>query len=96
MVEVRKHICNVRRPKVFQLAYNEEERERWNEDARFLGFTHCGAAYIRFILNARADGHLILNDAAFGRLARTFGEVFGTYAGEIIARVERMFLEGAK
>lgn len=82
------------RPKTMQIAYNAEERARWDSDAAFLGFGHCGAHYVRFVLNSRADGRLILMDKAFERVIEVFAHTFGIAIGEVRAAMEKTYLEG--
>lgn len=84
----------VRRTREMKLKYSDEERERWEADAVFLGFPQFGNQYIRYILNARARGHLMLLDPASHTFFKTLAEMFGGTVGNILARTQRAFLEG--
>lgn len=75
-------------------AHRPEEKARWDEDARLMGFNHCGAAYIRWLLDGRVTGRVLILDPATATFGAMIGRVFGEAAGSIIAKVERMYLEG--
>jgi hypothetical protein len=80
--------------KVLRFEYDPAEREEWNRDARELGFKQCGTVYIRWLLEMRRQGRLMLLDPATMTFAQMIGKTLGSTAGEVIARMERMYLEG--
>lgn len=72
----------------------ESEIQAWHKDAIELGFTKCNAAYIRFILNARARGDLVWMDVGLWRLLRRLASTLGGAFGELVATYEHNYLEG--
>lgn len=80
--------------KPFVLLIDQEDRERWDEDARLLGFPGFGTQYLRWLLNGRHDGRLLILDPATQRFGEMIGSVLGQSAGETLARVQLMYLQG--
>ena len=78
----------------FVFEYTQREREAWTADAQLLGFGHFGSAYLRWLLNGRSNGHLLINDPATRKFGEMIGAILGATAGEIMAKYERMYLDG--
>ncbi len=83
-----------KRPPRLIFEYDPEERVYWDRDAISLGFPRAGAAYIRWLMTMRAKGKLMLLDPATMDFAEIIGKTLGNAAGEVIARMERDYLEG--
>jgi hypothetical protein len=82
------------RPHNMVIRYSDEERAAWDADALFLGFRGFGSQYYRFILNARAGGRMLLLDPSTEHFFEVIGRTFGEAAGEVVAKMQRAFLEG--
>ncbi len=77
-----------------ELWLTPEEQERYNVDAVRFGFPHVGVPYLRQMLLWRYNGMLLILDPATQAFGQMIGAVLGEAAGEVLARVERAYLEG--
>ena len=89
-------MARILRPKKIEVWYNEQEREAWDEDAHLLGFATCGGPYIRHLLELRAKRRLMILDPTAMEVWQMVGKFMGAEAGEILARVQRAYLEGGR